>query len=93
MKLLTGNHFSMFGDSELDLDPLTPNLIPNFLSFYATYMQRCIIIYQSHMKLSNRKEQFGRFFKSKKGIIFCIIQSRVMILALHGPLMVLSKCA
>ena len=31
MKLLTGNHFSMFGN--IEPDPLTPNLIPNFLSF------------------------------------------------------------
>ena len=33
MKLLTGNHCSMFGSSEPNLDPLTPNLIPTFLSF------------------------------------------------------------
>ena len=35
------------------------------------------------MKLSNRKEQFGRLFKSKKGNYFCKIQSRVMVLALQ----------
>ena len=44
------------------------------------------------MKLGNRKEQFRRFFKSKKENYFCKIQSRVIVLALQGPLMVLSKC-
>ena len=32
------------------------------------------------------------FSKSKKGANSCKIPSRVMVLVLHGPLMVLSKC-
>ena len=95
--------FSIFRNSDLDLDATDPKCNTN-LSLIQRYLYAklhcCISILHEIIDrkpltpnaneiIKQKKKQFGR---SKTGNYSWKIKFRVMVFALHGPLMVLSKC-